>query len=62
MALYSLVSNPLKDSSIIGKAKKTLEQDSLVKNVKRQINKGTREDFEFKDGLLFYQGLYISKD
>lgn len=29
----------------------------LVENVKRKINEDKGEDFDFKDGLLFYQGL-----
>jgi hypothetical protein len=57
LVLHSLVSSPLKDLSIIEEIQRTLGQDPLVKNVQRQMKEDKGEDFQFKDGLLFFQGL-----
>ena len=61
LVLHSLISNSPKDLSIIGEIQKTFGQDLLVKNVQKQIKDDKGEDFEFKNGLLFFQSLiYVS--
>lgn len=57
LALNSLESSFSNDLSIVEEIQKTLKQDPLVENVQRQMKEGKGEDFEFKDGLLFYRDL-----
>lgn len=57
--LQSLVSVLIGTSPIIEEIKKILENGFFANNVRRQLELGETKDFEFKDDLLYFKGLYV---